>query len=78
MAIVVRAIAFDMDGTLVDIEAAIRGALGAVIDEVKAVSPAAEVTIDDLNEHCDNAWATMTAQPWPIVRRAGFPARWTR
>lgn len=70
---VVRAIAFDMDGTLVDIDAAIKGALGAVLDEVKTVAPAAEtLTVDDLNSDCDKAWATMPAQPWPMIRRAGF------
>ncbi len=69
----VRAVTFDMDGTLVDIDAAVRGALATVADEIPRLDPSVgRITSEDLNAACDAAWADMPTAPWPAIRRAGF------
>lgn len=62
-----------MDGTLVDFDSAVRGALAAVADEIPRLAPSVgPVTTAELNAHCDSAWADMPTAPWPAIRRAGF------
>lgn len=69
----VRAIAFDMDGTLVDLDSAVRGALAAVVEELPRLAPTVgAVTAEDLNAAADAAWADMPTAPWSAIRRAGF------
>lgn len=69
----VRAIAFDMDGTLVDLDSAVRGALAAVVEELPRLAPTyPAITAQDLNAATDAAWADMPTAPWSAIRRAGF------
>jgi HAD superfamily hydrolase (TIGR01509 family) len=69
-----RVIAFDIDGTLVDLLPAIRGGLAAALDELCRRSPqASSLTLADLENDC------LEAQTWlppgssvTEIRRAGF------
>lgn len=62
MCSVVRAITFDMDGTLVDIDAAVRAGLDASTEarEASASTEAGEPAPDQ-------TWASMPTGPWPII-----------
>jgi FMN hydrolase / 5-amino-6-(5-phospho-D-ribitylamino)uracil phosphatase len=69
-----RVVAFDVDGTLVDLLPAIRGGLEAALVELRRLSPAAAgLTVADLQDDCWRAEARLPAgSPVTEVRRAGF------
>lgn len=69
----IRAVAFDVDGTLVDLWPAIDAGLAAALDAIRAATPrAGSLTLADLRSYCE-----ATRRAWPLapihdVRRASF------
>ena len=70
----VRVVAFDVDGTLVDLLPALRGGLEAALGELRRLTPAAEaLTIAHLQDDCVHAEAWLPpGSPVTEIRRAGF------
>jgi putative hydrolase of the HAD superfamily len=71
---VVRVIAFDIDGTLVDLLPAIRGGLEAALGELRRLDPRADsLTLRELEYDCVEAEAWLPPGSSVIeIRRAGF------
>jgi len=68
-----RVVVLDVDGTLVDLVPAIEAGLDAVLDELRAMSPAAAtLTVEDLQEDCAFARAAQPDAAVEAFRRAGF------
>lgn len=72
-AVPITAVVFDADETLVDLSPAVTGALGAVLDEMRRLTPAAgALTLADLAEDWPAVFAAMAAAPTPDIRRAAL------
>jgi putative hydrolase of the HAD superfamily len=66
-------VVLDVDGTLVDLVPAIEVGLDAVLDELRALTPAAaEMTVDDLQHDCSFVHAALPGASVQEFRRAGF------
>jgi putative hydrolase of the HAD superfamily len=70
----VRVVAFDVDGTLVDLLPALRGGLEAALGELRRLTPVAEaLSIADLQDDCVHAEAWLPpGSSVTEIRRAGF------
>jgi HAD superfamily hydrolase (TIGR01509 family) len=69
----ITAVVFDADETVVDLSPAVTGALGAVLEEMRRLTPLAEaLTVADLAEDWPPVFAAMRAAPTPDIRRAAL------
>jgi HAD superfamily hydrolase (TIGR01509 family) len=69
----ITAVVFDADETVVDLSPAVTGALGAVLEEMRRLTPLAEaLTVADLAEDWPPVFAAMHAAPTPDIRRAAL------
>jgi FMN hydrolase / 5-amino-6-(5-phospho-D-ribitylamino)uracil phosphatase len=68
-----RVIAFDIDGTLVDLLPAVKAGLVAALDELRASYPdAARLGVADLEADASVEWLRRPTAPVTELRRAGF------
>lgn len=69
----VAAVVFDADETLVDLVPAVNGALAAVLEEMRRLSPAAAaLSVADLAADWEPVFAEMYARPVTEIRRAAL------
>lgn len=69
----ITTVVFDADETVVDLRPAVTGALGAVLAEMRRLTPmAAALTVADLAEDWPPVFAAMRAAPTPDIRRAAL------
>jgi HAD superfamily hydrolase (TIGR01509 family) len=69
----ITTVVFDADETVVDLRAAVDGALVAVLDEMRRLTPAAaEVSATDLASDWDLVFPEMRAEPVAEIRRAAL------
>lgn len=68
-----RVVVLDVDGTLVDLIPTIEVGLDAVLDELRALTPAAgAMTVEDLQRDCGAVHAALPGASVEEFRRAGF------
>lgn len=69
----VSTVVFDADETLVDLRPAVRGALRAVLDELRRMTPAADaLSMADLDADWVAVFSAMGAEPVTEIRRAAL------
>ncbi|SDY10349.1 putative hydrolase of the HAD superfamily [Micromonospora pattaloongensis] len=69
----ITTVVFDADETLIDLRPAVTGALVAVLDEMRALTPAAAgVTVADLESDWDAVFGDLAAAPVAEIRRAAL------
>jgi FMN hydrolase / 5-amino-6-(5-phospho-D-ribitylamino)uracil phosphatase len=70
---VITTVVFDADETVVDLRPAVRGALAAVLDELRRLTPAAaEVSLADLESDWRVVFPAMREAPVTEIRRAAL------
>ncbi|MFY1696352.1 MULTISPECIES: HAD family hydrolase [unclassified Solwaraspora] len=69
----ITTVVFDVDETLVDLRPAVTGALRTVLAELRQLTPrAADLTLDDMAEDWDLAFAADPSAPVMSIRRAAL------